>query len=69
MEKENKIMDTKGGKGGWMNWEVGTDTHTLSCIKQVANENLLDSRELSSVFCGDRNGKEIQKRWAINVYD
>ena len=65
---ENKNMDTKGGRGSWMNWEIGTDTYTLLCIKYITNENLLDSRELSSMFCSDLNGKEIQKRRAIYMY-
>ena len=38
---ENKHMDTKGGKGGGMNWEIGIDIYTLLCIKQITNENLL----------------------------
>ena len=46
-EEEKKNMDTKGGRGSWMNWEIGTDTYMLLCIKYITNENLLDSRELS----------------------
>ena len=30
---ENKRMDTKGGKGVGMNWEIGIDIYTLICIK------------------------------------
>ena len=34
---ENKHMDAKGGKRGWggggMNWEIGIDVYTLTCIK------------------------------------
>ena len=30
---ENKRMDTKGGKLGGMNWEIGIDIYTLICIK------------------------------------
>ena len=30
---ENKPMDTKGGKGGGMNWEIEIDVYTLICIK------------------------------------
>ena len=36
-------MDTEGGRGGAMNWEIGIDIHTLLCIKQIINENLLYS--------------------------
>ena len=38
---ENKHMDIKRGWRGGMNWEIGTDTYTLLCIKQVTNENLM----------------------------
>ena len=34
-------MDIKRGWRGGMNWEIGTDTYTLLCIKQVTNENLM----------------------------
>ena len=30
---ENKLMDTKGGKGDRMNWEIEIDIYTLLCIK------------------------------------
>ena len=30
---ENKRMDTKGERGGGMNWEIGIDIYTLLCIK------------------------------------
>ena len=38
-------MDTKGGKGGGMNWEIGIDVYTLLilCIKYITNKNLLYS--------------------------
>ena len=31
-QTEKKCMDTKGGKGGVMNWEIGIDMYTLLCI-------------------------------------
>ena len=31
------------GWGEGMNWEVGTDTYTLLCLKQMANEDRLCS--------------------------
>ena len=40
---ENKLVDTKGGSVGGMNWEIGIDIYTLLCIKQITNENLLYS--------------------------
>ena len=30
---ENKLMDTKGGRRGRMNWEIGIDIYTLLCIE------------------------------------
>ena len=30
---EDKLMDTKGERGGGMNWEIGIDIYTLLCIK------------------------------------
>ena len=30
---ENKLMDTKVGRGGRMNWEIGIDIYALLCIK------------------------------------
>ena len=42
---ENKREDTKGGKqqGGVcvMNWEIGIDIYTLTCIKWITSKNLL----------------------------
>ena len=34
-----------------MNWEIGTDTYTLLCIKQVTNENLM---YLQGIFLGSQ---------------
>ena len=36
-------MDTKGGRRGRMNWEIGIDIYTLLCIKEITSENLLYS--------------------------
>ena len=39
-------MDTKGGKlrwggdGGVLNWAIGIDMYTLTCIKLMTNKNL-----------------------------
>ena len=30
---ENKLIDTKEGRGDGMNWEIGIDICTLLCIK------------------------------------
>ena len=54
-------MDTKCGREGGMNWEIGIDIYSLLCIKELANENLLCSTG-NSVLCGDLNGKEIPKK-------
>ena len=31
----------EGSGGGGMNWEIGIDIYTLTCIKQITNDNLL----------------------------
>ena len=38
---ENKCMDTKGESVGVMNWEIGINIYTLTCIKWITNKNLL----------------------------
>ena len=39
---ENGLVDMERREtGSRMNWETGIDIHTLLCIKQVTNENLL----------------------------
>ena len=54
-------MDTKQGKGGQDDWEIGIDIYMVLrlCIKQVTNENRCIAQEtlLSDLF-----GKEIQKK-------
>ena len=34
-------MDTKGGRGGRMDWKIGIDIYTLLCAKWIAGEKLL----------------------------
>ena len=53
----------EGKRADGRNWETGIDIYMLLilCIKYITNENMLYSRELYSVLCGDLNGKEIQK--------
>ena len=43
---ENRRMDTKGGSGGGVNWEVGIGTHTLLIlwVEEVADEDTLHSQ-------------------------
>ena len=50
---------------GGMNWEVEIDIYTLLSIKEMANENLHIGQ--GTLLCGDLNGKEIQKRGAIDM--
>ena len=39
---ENRCVDmVEGEEKGGMNWEIGIDIHTLTCIKWITNENLL----------------------------
>ena len=64
---EGKHVDTKCGREGGMNREIGTDIYSLLCIKELANENLLCSTG-NSVLCGDLNGKEIQNGGEIYIY-
>ena len=40
---ENKYMDTKSGRKGRMNWEIGINIYTLICIKYITDENLIYS--------------------------
>ena len=55
-------MDTKGGTGGGMNWEIGIDIYMSLGMKQITSEDLLCSNgELYSVLCGDLDEREIQK--------
>ena len=62
-------MDTKWGRKGGMNLEIGIDIHTLLCIKQITNENLLycTGNSIYSMLCGGLNGKEIQKQGDICI--
>ena len=45
MQRTN-VWTPMGESGGWgggggMNWEIGIDIYTLTCIKQITNKNLL----------------------------
>ena len=61
-------MDTKGGSRGGMNWEIGIDIHTLLCIKQITNENLLYSTgNCVQYLVITYNGKEFEKEY-IYIY-
>ena len=62
---KNKYMYTKWGGGDWMNWQTGTDIHTLLYTKCVTNENM----KLYSMLCDDLKGKEIQKRGGVYITD
>ena len=42
-DMENKVWTPREEREGGMNWETGTDIYTLLCIRQVTNENALDS--------------------------
>ena len=43
-------MNRHRGRGGRVNWEVGIDRCTFSCVKQIARDNLLCSTG-SSAHC------------------
>ena len=56
-------MDTKVGRRNGMNWKTETDIYTPLCIKQITVEHpTVQPREHYSALCGDRSGKEVQKR-------
>ena len=56
-------MDTKGKKGGEMDWEIRIEIYIYIMYKTDNNDNLLyNNMELCSLLCDDLNGKEIQKR-------
>ena len=40
---ENKLMVTKGERGGGISWEIGTDIYTVLYTKQRIHKNLLYS--------------------------
>ena len=50
-DAENKRMDTKGGRGGGMNWEVGINIYTLMCMECIANEGLLYGTGNATSLC------------------
>ena len=60
-------MDTKAELGGGEKEELGDGdwcTNATETVYQIDNwwEPAAQHRELSSVLCGDLNGKEIQKK-------
>ena len=38
IDTENKLMDTKEGRGDGLDWEIGIDIYAVLCIKQITNE-------------------------------
>ena len=67
MQKTN--VWTPRGKGvDGRNWEIGIDI-TLTVYKADNwEEPIVQHRELSLMFCGDQNGKEIQNRGDTYIY-
>ena len=57
-------MVNKGGREDGMNWEIGIDTYTLLCIKQVTNKDLLystgNSTQYSIMACTGKESKKEQ---------
>ena len=45
-------MDTKSGRKGRMNWEIGINIYTLICIKYITDENLIYSTGNSVLYGG-----------------
>ena len=56
-------MDTKGGKlrwggdGGVLNWAIGIDMYTLTCIKLMTNKNLQYKK--------NKQRKQLNFHWVI----
>ena len=65
---ENKLTDTKGGREGGMNWEIGIDICTLLCIKWITNENLLYSTGNSTQCSVVTKMRRKSKKEGICVY-
>ena len=59
IQTHNKCMDTKGGRGDGMNWELGIGIYTV-LILCVNIELMRTYRELYSMLCSNLNGDEIQ---------
>ena len=38
IDTEDKLMDTKEGRGDGIDWEIGIDIYAVLCIKQITNE-------------------------------
>ena len=57
---ENKLT-LLGEKVGWINWEIGIDTHTLIYIKQTINKDLLLTETSSQYSVMTYMGKESKK--------
>ena len=65
---ENKCTDTKGGRGGGMDWEIGINIYTLLYTEQITNKNLLNSTGNSIQYSAmTYMGIESKKEW-IYVY-
>ena len=56
------------GRVGGINWEIGIGIYTVLGIKYMTSENLVFSKELSSVLSGDLYGKEVQKRGDLCIH-
>ena len=60
-------MDTKEGKrgqgcgDGGMNWDIGIDIYTLTCIKWITNKNLLYKKINKVKFKNSKKKKKTQK--------
>ena len=67
---ENKCIDTKGVRGGRVDWEIGIDIYTLliCSIKDITNENWPYSTRNSLGCSGNLSGKKTQKRGDICIH-
>ena len=65
IDTENKLMDTKEGRGDGIDWEIGIDIYAVLCIKQITNEDhCYSTRNLNG-----KNSKEEDVYVCVCVVD
>ena len=54
-------MGESDGGGGVINWDIGIDIYTLTCIKWITNKNLLYKKINKVKFKNSKKKKKTQK--------
>lgn len=62
MDVENRLRVTRGRWGG-VNWEIGTDRHTLMYKIENQQQPALQHRECCSAVCHGLRGKVSKEEW------